>query len=64
MNTAIARGVREALSGADIPVLDTAVSQRVAFAESAASGKSVLETDPDSAAAREIGALADEILDA
>ena len=63
VNTAIGRDVREALAGYEFPVLRTAVCQRVAFAESAASGSTVLETDPDSLASREIVALAEDVLE-
>lgn len=62
VNTAIGRDVAEALSGFNIPVLRAAISQRVAFAESAASGRTVLETDPKGAAAKEIKALVNELL--
>jgi chromosome partitioning protein len=61
-NTAIGRDVAEALGSYDIPVLKSSVSQRVAFAESAASGQTVLETDRNGSAAREILTLVDELL--
>ena len=61
-NTAIGRDVADALGSYDIPVLKSSVSQRVAFAESAASGQTVLETDRNGSAAREILALVDELL--
>jgi chromosome partitioning protein len=62
-NTALGRDVFTALQNYPIPVLTTAVCQRVAFAESAASGQSVPETDPRSSAAREIESITDEILE-
>lgn len=62
VNTAIGRDVAEALEGYEIPVLSAAVCQRVAFAESAAQGSTVLESDPTSTASQEINALLDEIL--
>ena len=62
VNTAIGRDVRNALAEYPIPVLKTAVCQRVAFAESAATGRTVLETASDSRASQEILALAREIL--
>jgi chromosome partitioning protein len=62
VNTAIGRDVREALAGYDIPVLETAVCQRVIFAESAATGKIVTEVNGSSRAAREINALTDELM--
>lgn len=62
VNTAIGRDVGEALAGYATPVLKTVVSQRVGFAESAAAGETVLDTDPKGAAAKEIIALTKEIL--
>ena len=62
-NTAIGRAVRAALADYSIPVLQTTVGQRVAFAESAATGRTVLEAAPDSRASQEIRALAQEILE-
>jgi chromosome partitioning protein len=62
VNTAIGRDVGEALADYAIPVLKTVISQRVGFAESAASGRTVLDTDPKGAAAKEILALTKEIL--
>ena len=62
-NTAIGRAVRAALADYSLPVLQTTVGQRVAFAESAATGRTVLEAAPDSRASQEIRALAQEILE-
>ena len=62
-NTAIGRAVRDALADYSIPVLQTTVGQRVAFAESAATGRTVLEAAPNSLASQEIRALAQEILE-
>ena len=61
VNTAIGRDVAEALAGFDLPVFTASVAQRVAFAESAASGSTVLELEPQGPAAREIIAVADEL---
>ena len=61
VNTAIGRDVTQALEGYPLPVLAAHVSQRVAFAESAAQGRTVLETDPAGIAAQEIRALAGEV---
>lgn len=61
-NTAIGRDIYESLSNYDVPALKSVVSQRVAFAESAISGNTVLETHPESPAAEEIKALAEEII--
>ncbi|WP_333630728.1 ParA family partition ATPase [Agrobacterium cavarae] len=58
-NTAIGRDVTEALSQFEnIPVLGTALHQRVVYAESAGQGLSVLEVDPKGEAAREVASLA------
>jgi len=62
VNTAIGRDVKEALASYELPVFEANVCQRVAFAESAATGSTVLEIDLDSLASREIMALAKEIL--
>jgi chromosome partitioning protein len=62
-NTALGRDVFTALENYPFPVLNTAVCQRVAFAESAALGQSVLETEPNGSAAREIEPITDEILE-
>jgi len=61
VNTAIGRDVSDALAEYDVPVLDSQVSQRVAFAESAATGQTVLETEPNGLASGEINSLANEI---
>lgn len=58
-NTAIGRDVTEALASFEgIPVLRTALHQRVIYAESAGQGLSVLEVDPRGEAAREVAELA------
>ena len=61
-NTAIGRDVEIALAEFELPVLSTTIGQRVIFAESAASGLSILEQDAKSQAAAEITALAQETL--
>ncbi len=61
--TAIGRDAAEALAQfEDVPVLAAVLNQRVVYAESAAKGLSVIEAQPSSEAAREIEALAREIL--
>ena len=62
VNTAIGRDVSEALASFGIPVITAAVCQRVAFAECAATGNTVLETAQSSLASQEIMSLAQEIL--
>lgn len=61
-NTAIGRDVESALAEFELPVLSTTIGQRVIFAESAASGLSVLEQDAKSQAAAEIGSFAKDVL--
>ena len=61
-NTAIGRDVVDALKEFELSVLDSHISQRVIFAEAAASGKTVFDIEPDGKAANEIIALVDEIL--
>ena len=63
VNTAIGRDVADALADYDIPVLKTHIGQRVAFAESAANGSTVLENNPGSLASTEILALTQELLE-
>jgi chromosome partitioning protein len=60
-NTSIGAEVSAALSDYSPPVLDSAIAQRVSFAEASA-GYTVLEDAPKSAAADEIRALADNVL--
>lgn len=61
VNTALGRDVVDALSEYPIPVLQTAICQRVSFAESAAQGETVFETCPDTQGAKEMQQLANEI---
>jgi chromosome partitioning protein len=63
VNTAIGRDVAEALSGYGVPVLRSQICQRVSFAESAASGQTVMEIDPNGQAAQEINVLVNELLE-
>lgn len=62
-NTVIGRDVTEALKDYGFPILQSQVSQRVAFAETAAQGKTVLDTDPTGSGAKEIAALVNELLE-
>lgn len=59
-NTAIGRDVREALTELEVPILKSDVGQRVAFAESAATGTTVLDQKL-SKAAREIKKFVNEL---
>ena len=62
VNTAIGRDVSSALQQFGYPIAKAAISQRVAFAESAARGQTVLETNPLGQAAIEIKKLVKELL--
>jgi len=62
VNTAIGRDVREALATLGLPIMRSDVSQRVAFAEAVATGQTVADIAPDSPGAREIDALASELV--
>ena len=62
-NTALGRDVFLALESYPFPVLPTAICQRVAFAESAALGLSVLESEPNGAAAKEILSMTRDALE-
>ena len=64
VGTVIGRDVRAALAAHALPALNAEVCQRIAFAESVATGRLVRELDEESAAAREIAALAGEVLKA
>jgi chromosome partitioning protein len=59
--TKIGAEVSEALSGYGLPVLESRITQRVSYPSTAATGTTVMDADPDSEAAREIFALANEI---
>ncbi|MCT5445402.1 ATPase, partial [Pseudomonas aeruginosa] len=60
--TIIGREARQALADQPLPALSAEVRQRIVFADSVAAGRLARETAPDSAAAREITALVDELL--
>ncbi|MCP3055747.1 ParA family partition ATPase [Aurantimonas marianensis] len=59
--TVIARETAETLADHDPPVLSARIGQRVAFADTAQSGRLVFEIDEDSPAAREGAALGAEV---
>lgn len=59
-NTAIGRDVRQALATYNIPVMRATVSQRVAFVEASAKGKTIFEMGDDKASS-EIQALFEEL---
>jgi chromosome partitioning protein len=60
--TVIGRETRDALSEQPLPALLAEVRQRIVFADSVAAGRLARELDEDSAAAREVAALTDEVL--
>lgn len=62
VGTAIAKGVRQGLRSFDIPVLKSGLSQRVAFAEAAATGRGVSEYEPKSKATTEARKLTNEVI--
>ncbi len=61
VGTVIGRDVRQALAEYPLRTLGAAVSQRILFPESAASGQLVDEIDAKSSAAREISTLAADV---
>ncbi len=61
--TAIGRDIDTALEMFDMPVLDSALSQRVIYAESAASGLTVFEQDAKSYATRDVNRMTKEVLE-
>ena len=60
--TAISRHVREQLVAGGYPLLKAEMFHRVAYSETALDGLSPSITDPDGAAARDIAAVANEIM--
>lgn len=60
--TIIGREARTALADQPLPALLSEVRQRIVFAESVAAGRLARELAPDSAAAREVSNLVDELL--
>ena len=59
--TRIGAEITEALIGYGLPVLESRITQRVSYPGTAAAGTTVLEAEPESDAANEIRALANEI---
>lgn len=60
--TVIGREARAALADQPVPALHSEVRQRIVFAESVAAGRLARELAPESAAAREVSNLVDELL--
>ena len=63
VNSVIGRDVQEALKGYELPVLKTAIGQRVVFAEAVNKGKLVREIDADSPATKEIQEITADIVE-
>jgi chromosome partitioning protein len=61
--SAIGRDVNEALASYQIPVLKSQITQRVSFAESAGTGQTVLEIEPNGQASQEIKAVVNELME-
>lgn len=61
-NTTLGKEVEVALQEYNIPILATSIHQRIAYAESASMGTSVIEDDPSSIAGQEIRNLVEEML--
>jgi chromosome partitioning protein len=59
--TRIGSEVSEALSGYGLPILETRITQRVSYPGTAALGTTVLESEPEGEAAREVRALTGEV---
>lgn len=59
--TRIGAEVTEALNGYGLPVLESRITQRVSYPGTAAAGSTVMDAEPDSDAAAEVRALANEI---
>lgn len=60
--TVIGRDVRKMAGDAGIPIFNTEIEQRVAFAESMTMGQTIFEWSPRSSAAKEIKRLTKEML--
>lgn len=61
--TFLSRAVLDALKVYRLPVVTSALTHRVAFAESIGSGRTVFDIDPGSVASTEVAALAKEIME-
>jgi chromosome partitioning protein len=60
-NTKLATESRQALLELGFPILNAYTSQRIAYAQSSSNGRTVLDTDPEGIAAREVRTLAKEM---
>ncbi len=62
-NTRLSKEINEALAEYDLPILDNGTTQRVVYAESAASGLTVFEVTGNDEAKKEIVNIKNEILE-
>jgi len=62
--TVLGRDARAMAADAGIPIFETEIEQRVAYAEALTMGKTIFEWGTNNAAVREIQALTHELLDA
>jgi chromosome partitioning protein len=62
-NTAISRSAKQAFEESEIPLMRTEIASRVAVAEATTAGLTVFDTAPASAAAKEIKAFCDEVIE-
>lgn len=62
VGTKLVGEARQALEGYGLPILASFTSQRVIYANSATSGSTVLDAEPEGAAAKEIQAITEEVL--
>ena len=61
-NTVLGRDIRDMATEHGIPLLDTAITQRVAFAEALTIGKTIQEWSPNSEAAAEVAEFMNELV--
>ena len=61
VGTALASDIEDALAEYNFPILTSRISQRVAYAESITSGSTVLDTEPESKAAKEVQGIVNEL---
>ena len=61
--TQLAQATRDALINAEVPLLEASLGSRVAFGEAIAKGRGVVDYAPQSAAAKEVEALAHAIME-
>jgi chromosome partitioning protein len=59
--TVLGRDITDALAGFDLPIMTAGTTQRVAYAQTLTVGSTVIESEPNGAAAEEIRAILDEL---